>query len=408
MGSRIGIQAVYFVIIARALGSEGYGSFVGVAALVAILAPYASLGTGNLIIKHVSRDPGVFRRYWGNALAMTLFLGGGLVVLVLVVSRFLLPSAVPTTLIVTVSLSDIVFARMLDVSSQAFQGFQRMERVALLQVLFSISRLGAALGLLFIGGSNSPEEWGWLYLLSTAVSALIAMFLVCKELGFPGLDLSSLRSEVKEGFYFAVSLSAQGIHNDIDKTMLARLSTLQAAGIYAAAYRIIDVAFAPARSLIYASYARFFQHGANGINGSFNYAKKLLPIAGGYGLFAGCVLFVTAPILPYVLGDDYRVAVEAIRWLALIPLIRVFQYFGANVLTGAGYQGIRSLMQVSVAVFNGIINLYLIPAYSWQGAAVASLVSDGLLALVVWGAVWHYRNISTSIGTISEGKSIAD
>ncbi len=53
-------------------------------------------------------------------------------------------------------------------------------------------------------------------------------------------------------------------------------------------------------------------------------------------------------------------------------------------LTGAGYQGLRTLAQVGVAAFNILINLWIIPAYGWRGAAWSSIASDGLLALSFW------------------------
>jgi len=38
-GVRILVQAVYFILIARALGPHEYGAFVGATALIAIVAP---------------------------------------------------------------------------------------------------------------------------------------------------------------------------------------------------------------------------------------------------------------------------------------------------------------------------------------------------------------------------------
>jgi O-antigen/teichoic acid export membrane protein len=187
-----------------------------------------------------------------------------------------------------------------------------------------------------------------------------------------------------EGFYFSVSLSAQTVYNDIDKTMLARLSTLEATGIYAAAYRLIDVAFVPVRSILAAAYAKFFQHGASGISGSMGLVKRLVPIAGGYGFAAGIGLFLLAPIVPYVLGDEYAGIVEALRWLAPLPFLKAMHYFAADSLTGAGFQRGRSAVQVVIAVFNVLVNLWLIPLYSWRGAAWSSLASDGLLMLGLW------------------------
>ena len=69
-GVRIIVQAGYFVLIARALGPREYGAFVGAAALIAIVGPFAGVGGGNLLIKNVSRDKSLFRVYWGNALLL--------------------------------------------------------------------------------------------------------------------------------------------------------------------------------------------------------------------------------------------------------------------------------------------------------------------------------------------------
>jgi O-antigen/teichoic acid export membrane protein len=62
-------------------------------------------------------------------------------------------------------------------------------------------------------------------------------------------------------------------------------------------------------------------------------------------------------------------------------------YFLADSLTGAGYQRIRTIAQIGVALFNVGLNLWLIPAYSWRGAAWASLASDAALVLAMYAAV---------------------
>ncbi|SEM93552.1 oligosaccharide flippase family protein [Lihuaxuella thermophila] len=403
-GARIGIQAIYFVIIARCLGNAGYGAFIGVVSLVAILAPFSGLGTGFLLIKNVARDSGVFRHYWGNALVVTMLSGCLFTVLVLSISHFILPASIPVALTLTIALSDLLFARVLDICSQSFQAFQQMARYTQLQVLLSVSRLFAAFSLVIFSNTPSPVYWGWLYLLSTVVSAVVAVIYVCIKLGLPKWKAAGLSSEMIEGFYFSISFSAQSIYNSIDKTLLARLSTLEAAGIYAAAFRIVEVSFTPVLSLVYASFAKFFQQGATGIRGSLHFAKRLLPAAGGYGLLVGLGIYFTAPILPFVLGDDYQTAVEAIRWLALIPFLKSVNVFAANSLTGAGYQGLRSAIQVGVALLSILLNILLIPVYSWKGAAIASLASETLLAVGLWGAAWYLYKKPTRLLAAQEVK----
>ena len=95
---------------------------------------------------------------------------------------------------------------------------------------------------------------------------------------------------------------------------------------------------------------------------------------------------------------------EALRWLAPLPFIKALHYFAADSLTGAGFQGIRSGIQVFVAIFNVAINLWLIPAYSWRGAAWSSLASDGLLALLIWPVLFiilHRQGAAEGIAAAS-------
>jgi O-antigen/teichoic acid export membrane protein len=169
--------------------------------------------------------------------------------------------------------------------------------------------------------------------------------------------------------------------------MLARLGTLPAAGVYAAAYRATAMAFTPIAGMLAATYARFFKRGQAGIAGSRRFAAELLPAAALYGAAAGIALFLAAPLLPRVLGPDYASAVGAVRWLAPLPLIQAFYYLAGDALTGAGHQRVRTGLQIGAAAADVLLCLWLIPAHQWLGAAWATLGSLGLLAVSLWAAV---------------------
>lgn len=396
-GAQLPIRAVYFVLIARSLGAEGYGAFIGVTSLAAMLAPFASMGSGNILIKHVARDRSEFARFWGRAILLTWSSGVMLTIATAVLSLFILPPTIPFLLVVTVAIADLLFLSVLNVSAQAFQGFQRLTMTSFLLVLPNLTRLLALLVLIAIK-KPTPMDLGYLYLVSTGVAFAVGAYLVGRELGKAAYGGRVLDGEVREGLYFSVALCSQSIFNDIDKTMLTRLATLEAAGIYAAAYRLIDVAFIPIRSLISASYARFFQSGAQGMRGTVALVGKLLPVAAGYGLAASLALYLSAPLLPLVFGREFAEATNALRWLALLPFLKVLHYFPANALTGAGFQGLRTACLVATALFNVSLNLWLVPTYSWKGSAWASLASDGLYAVVIWVAVlWKLRGSAPAV-----------
>jgi O-antigen/teichoic acid export membrane protein len=379
-GLRLVIQALYFIVIARSLGVSGYGAFLGVVALVGIVFPFGDLGSGGLLVKNVSRNRSVFPAYWGMALARTAVSSSVLFVAVLVLSHFMLPASIPLILVALVSGSDLLGLNIIAISGQSFLAFDRLNWTAVINVLVSASRLTAALILVGIYRHPSPLQWGYVYFCSTAVVAIMAPLLVSAKLGSPRFRWQRAPGEVREGLYFSAGLSAQTIYNDLDKTMLARMGTLEATGIYGAAYRLIDVSFVPVSSLLMASFSNFFRAGADGISASLSYAKPLLLRALGYSFLACIALLTCAGIVPHILGAEYARTAEALRWLAVLPILKVLHYFFSNALTGAGYQAVRTRIQAGVAAFNVLINLWLIPAYSWRGAAWSSIASDGLLA----------------------------
>ena len=387
-GVGLRVQAAYFILMARSLGVREYGAFIGIVSLVALLAPFASLGTGNLLIRDTSRDRRCFPAAWGNALLVTLGGGSLLTMAVLLVGRILLPNAVALSTILCVAVADMLLGRIVEVGGQAFQAFEILGRTAQLLLMLNLARLLGAAAMMVFCPHPTASHWGYLYLVSSALPALYCIAAVTTKLGRPRLQVTMARADLIQGLYFSISLSAQNSYNNIDKTMLVRLASLDASGIYAAAYRLVDVAFIPVRSVLYAAYPSFFQQGAHGLEAAAAYARKLLSRVGFYGVMASLALFVLAPVAPVFLGKQYVDTIHALRWLWPLPFLKTLHYFAADALTGAGYQGWRSLLQLLVAGVNVSLNLWLIPSWSWQGAALASLASDSLLAISLWGAVY--------------------
>jgi len=383
-GMRQLLRAAYFLIIPRALGVDQYGLFVGVTSLAAVLAPFASLGIGNLLIKNVSRNHNIFREYWGNSILVSVVSGSALIALMMMLSRFFLSTGISWLLVFLVGISDLLFAKILDVGAQAFQAFDSLGKTAWLNVLASLSRVFCALTLVVFHHHPDAMLWTWLYLTATILTTSVAVWWVNKTLGSPYLNLRRIKPEMVEGLFFSVSLSSQSIYNDIDKTMLVQLSTFDAAGIYAAAYRLVDVAFLPIRSVLWAAYPTFFRHGNAGLNASVKFARRLVPRVGVWSLIACLGLFFVAPLVPRLLGPEYARSATALRWLSPLPLLKTLHYFVADSLTGAGFQGVRTGIQVGVAVLNVLLNFWLIPLYSWKGAAWSSLASDATLAATLW------------------------
>ena len=401
-GLKLVIQAIYFILIARSLEPAQYGAFVAVVAIAAIVSPFVGLGTSNLIIRNTARDPESFSRSWGNGLLVTLV--SGEVALFLVLScAFLLPSNLHWSVLFLVAAADLIFGSIVAFCGFAFAAGNRFAATAQLNMWSSLSRL-IGLGILVaVVPHPSVEAWAAVYLVATIATAAAALGWGFTALKKPTLQINLIWPELKEGVFFSVGLSAQTIYNDIDKTMLAKLGDLPATGIYGAAYRIVDVSLVPLRSILAAANPGFFRAGhLGGIRETRRYMRRLLLKTLAYAMLATVGLLVFAPVIPHILGNQYARSVSALRWLAVLPPIKTVHSFFADTLTGAGHQRLRTIIQIAVALFNVLINLWIIPAYSWRGAAWSSIASDAALLCLLGAAIVTLSRTQSELTTIME------
>jgi len=386
------MQAAYFIIIARLLGRENYGSFIAITAVANLIFPFVPLGSEHLLIKNVSTNRATFNTNWGNGLVLSTTNGSLFTIILLLLSPMIFPGDVPLGAILLILVADLICLALLDLGYKSLMATNMINKTAQLGILSTCSKLLAALSLVVFFPNPTVASWSYLYFTSSVVMATVTILLITKMLGTPRPIFSELKSNIIQGFYFSISTSANNINANLDKSMLSKISGVGATGIYASAYRFIDVGNTPILALFGATYTRFFQHGASGIRGSLSFAKKLLPILSLYAIASVIGYWLLAPFIPLILGEDYRDAIEALLWLSPLPAIATFQYLAADTLTGSGNQKSRSVVQVGAAMVNVLLNIILIPLFSWKGAACATLISDSLRLVCLWLIVFFlYR-----------------
>jgi O-antigen/teichoic acid export membrane protein len=380
------VQAVSFVFLARLLRSSEYGLLSGAVALVTIVSQYGTLGAGQLYMRYVSADRNQSARYWGNALLSVFVIGGLLVVLLWLIGPWLIHRD-SLYVLVLLAVSECVFVQVTVAASMVFQTFEKMRVSAGLTLLTSVLRLVFLIAMLTIFGHATALQWAVASVVISMLVAAAAIWAVTRDYGLPSFSPRLLLQRAGEGFVFAISGSTTSVYNDIDKVMLSHYGMLQANGIYSMAYRVVNIGTMPILSLVGAAFPRFFQAGVNGAGAVLPMARTLLKRTLVPGVLVVIGMFVFAPILPHLAGDSYQEAVSALKWLCLIPIFRCFNLSAGDALSGSGDQKFRLGCQSTAAIGNFLLNLYLIPRYSWHGAAWASLLTDGALGTMNWVAL---------------------
>ena len=387
------VQGLYFVLLARLLGTTQYGLLAGAVALVAVVSQYSTLGSGLLFLRYVSPDHTRFRHYWGNILMSILLLGTLLVVALRFSGRWLVGQpSVP--LLIPIAIGDCLFQQLNSCAGQVFQTFEKMKYSAAITLSSNLLRLALAASMFFTLHRASAWQWALASLLVSGLAAGFAFATVTRCFGLPAFSLSLFRRHFGEGFVFSISGSTTAVYNDIDKVVLSHDGMNQANGIYSMAYRAINIGAMPIMSIVSAAFPRFFREGVKGIAAVTPMAWQLLKRTAVIGLAVTVTLFLAAPLIPHLLGPGYAESVRALRWLCLIPLLRCFHLSAGDAIAGAGHQKFRLVSQSIAALGNLGLNLYLIPRYSWLGAAWASLATDGALGVMNWLALYYLRSSS--------------
>lgn len=400
--SRLTLQAAYFVILARMLGASGYGAFALALALAALVSPFTSLGTNTLMLKNVARDAASAPSEWKRASCFTL-IGGLILSAVLTAAADLIaPPELSRLAIFLVSVSELVGLKLVEVTGSLWQALGRNRALIFLPIVLNTLRLMAAGAMFLLLGHASLDSWALVYAAVTLPLGLAVAAHTTVRIGFHRRRLNLVADEAREGLLYSVALSSQNIYNDIDKAMLGNITSTGAAGIYSAAYRVVDMAYAPIRAISTATYPLYFREGQGGILSALRLTKKIFPAVLIMGVFAGLGCAFLAPFVPLVLGADYEESVDAVRLLAPLIVLRGMTFLAADTLTGCGKQAFRTTVQIAVAVVNVGLNLILIPAIGIVGAVISTLACELLLAASLWIGIAYRRSRELKLAALRE------
>ncbi len=380
MGLRTLSQALVFLLVARLLGSKGYGAFSATLALASVWSNFSGFGGQIILLRDTSRDPDRF----SNSLGLTLATVGISILPTLSIYFFTawwFLDRVSWSLIVPLGLGELVLWPFANVTVYAYQGFERMGRSARMTLTPAFSRL--VMGLVFAvlillqPNINRLILWGWLYALAALSAACYTSYKVLHDLGRPAWPgWKGLISHLRAGLPFSFLGSAQKLYLDADKFLLAKMTSLTVVGVYSAGYRFVDLTLIPINSLIAAAVPRLFRAGVEGTNQTLRAVLHLLKPAIAYAIIIGIGLNVAAPLILYLLGESYETAISVVRWLAWLPLLTAPRLLLQSAFATGDKQKTAMFVVLLGALINIVLNLWWIALWSWKGAVTATYVAE--------------------------------
>ena len=378
MAARVLLQAIYLVMTARALSVAGYGQFAAVVSLVAIVAPLAGLGSGMVMLKEVAREPARLASSWAATLRLTIYSGLVFAALLIPFSIAVLPG-VEWRLAAAVVAAEVLATPLIVAAALAFQALGHFGAAHAVSLVLYAVRLAAAGLMLFWLAEPTPAAFAGAHLAATAIGAAAALILVQWRLR-PRLASRAARASWREGLPYAASGVIGLVNNELDKPLLLRLAGADAAGAFAAAFRLASAVTAPVGALMLAAAPVLFREaGAPPTR-----ALRVLAVALGYSLIAAVCVVGFAWLAPVLLGQTFAASVALLQWLAPWLVCNAARHIGNTALTTRGHQNVRLALEGAAAAASAVLNVVRIPTLGALGAVCALTLTDAMIGILAW------------------------
>jgi O-antigen/teichoic acid export membrane protein len=394
----------FTMYVARYLAAEGFGVLSFALAFTAIFGVLTDIGLQTLMIREISRDKTLARKYLSNIAVLKIFLSIITFGLLALTVNLLHYPGDTVRVIYLIGLSMIPGA-LSTMFYGLFRAYERMEFEALGGTLGGALMLAGALWAIHY--NYNIIGFAWVYFAASIIMLAYCFVVSAWRFTMPKieLDLSFWEKALKQAWPFALSGVFLTIYLCIDSVMLSAIKGNEAVGWYNAAYRLILIlSFIPAAyfGAVFPIMSRFHITSQDFLKFTHERSLKYMLIL-GVPIGVGTTILAEKIIL-LIFGSDYY---PSVILLQILIWSTVFTFIGgvfANLFQSVNKQIILVWTLGSAAILKVVLNLALIPGLSYTGASIATLAS-GFIALAL-SLIWALRigygiSVKSTIGIIT-------
>lgn len=385
-GSRILLQAIYFIFISRALGAAGLGVFASLTAMTTLAACFSGLGTEQILIVKSSLDGFEIRQHFGRALLTTALTFVPLFLLALLATHFLLQGTVGIQYAILVIVSDLLFTRLVSVGAACLYVKHKIFLQTVVNNAPFICKVALAAGAYLFAGDISIDTWCLLYAIGSIFGGVLAYLITVLQIGNPVFERKL--GHLGDGLLFSLEYASLAAFRDLDKPVVNVALGSAATGAYAAAFRVVDTSCVPVRAFLQSTYIQYFAVARRGHRAAVTYSIRNGWRIALIGAALGVMLLVVAPYVPKILGASYANSIEVIWYLALYPVLLGVTAVGSDVLRALGLQKAR-LVAIGLTYLAYLPSIYIgATSFGLIGAATARIFTQALALVLTWAIVF--------------------
>jgi len=395
------------LLLTGLLGRDGFGDYTVVITILILFGALSDWGTTIIGVREVAKEKKRPDRVLANLFGLKFLMALLATPLLILFARLIpLQTSSPLLLRRTLMIASL-FLILTAIRSSArivFQVRLQLQKMALVEIITSglifflswlVSRLNISL-LALVGA----------YLLATGLGVAVAVGLVLQtvKLDFR-FDREVMARLLKEALPMGAILLMFTMDNRIDTLMLGVFQGSGAVGIYGLASRVYDVLILGAAFLMNALLPVISTLAGSSARLKRIY-QKTFDVLFLMGLVVVVFLLVFAPqMVRFLTGQRFEEFNDSIRVLRLFSPALFLAYF--NHLTGytivaLGKQGPYFFVALASLIFNFLANLLLIPQFSYFGAVVVTILTEGLVLMITTFFLFKWLGFLPSLFSVSK------
>lgn len=346
-GGRLGLQVVYFFVLANTLSLSEMGVFASVSAAGVLIGCLAGFGFQSFVMRAAASRRSAMGGYLAAyyvcfALALPIMLAlAGLLYVLLFQAVIALPGYLAIIIV------EVALWRQIELLVQVNNGLGRYGAAATV-VSAPVGFRAAAAVAFWAAGGGDAETWSAYYLVGNiaAVAFLVLAFHPRTRLRFrPAL----LWGRLRDGLLYAASYFMFLAQGEVDKIIILSLAGERMAGIYAITMRLIDFTGVPLRPMFMMYSRKLIQAGRATRQMMREIIKveaivALVSTGGLLGLIAALYVF------PGLLGPNVSTAYGMFAVLIAVPAVRNLLEFHGELFFAFGSMSLRAAVTAGIVL----------------------------------------------------------
>jgi O-antigen/teichoic acid export membrane protein len=370
-------------LAARVLGPENFGLFSYALAIAAMLAVIGDLGINKIITRNLATNFENASKYGSSfiiqVIALIIYGSFGFFLLglqqgLLIASLFLILGIFTASNI----LGDYIWAFFRAQEKMHYEAWVKTAQAILILIV----------GIVLLLGPRPLFGLAISYSIASIASLVVALHLIKRQnISLGKANFSVWIDLVRQSWPIALIAISAYIFNEIDSIMLGALDSFNSVGLYNAAYKIMSATLIPMFVINQAIFPKLSYSDKKTSRRLVrqNFVGNLVL----YSLLATAMYWLAPELIGLLFGPEFVAGASTLFLLSLVAILTALMFPLSNYAIATDKLKVNLLLSLTAAGLNIFLNLTLIPIYSFQGAALATIITYAYL-LIGYTVAWLF------------------